>query len=262
VTATLTTVVGESHTFGVVQLNGPCLNDGLCLSTNDGYVLAEGQTSFTLEAGDNPVVTLTLKGVLEAGFMCNVLDTACSYFPGPLAADGYYHYVAFPTDENGSPVIPMVEPAGGWVTTGAWNTAYDNGGWNILLTSGTGVVDLEPENYTANATYPDINPAYGTNPNNTLINFTVPNPIEMNHSGLWWDGEGFKFKCLTTGTATIAMQMAPGSLSKGAVAGFSYTSGNYPAADALLGAVGSYIDFGNGEGMTVNCSGNVVISIQ
>lgn len=63
-------------------------------------------------------------------------------------------------------------------------------------------------------------------------------------------------------TAIIAMQMVPTSLSKSNVNGFIYNSGNDPAAGAPLGAVGEDLYHGNGEGMTVNCSGTVAITIN
>jgi hypothetical protein len=173
-------------------------------------------------------------------------------FPGPLGPDNWYHYVAFPTDENGNPVIPYVAPAGGWGTL-AQQTPYDNGGWQIVVLSGAGVVNVQPENLPS--------PPFGTNQSGTLGPFLAPNPHQMPSTN-WWDGEGFKFQCVTTGTAVIAMKMVDGSLSAGKVAGFTYNSGNYPAAGALLGSTGADLYYGNGNGMTVNCTGNTVLSIN
>jgi hypothetical protein len=75
VTVNLTTTAGPLHTIGVVQTNGDCVNtDGdPCLSTQPGYVLAEGQTQFTLNPdGGTPnlAINLTLQGVLQSGYIC------------------------------------------------------------------------------------------------------------------------------------------------------------------------------------------------
>jgi hypothetical protein len=261
VTVTLTTVVGVLHTFGIVETNGACLknqeSEYSCIpyggnpGLNLGYVLAEGQTSFTPTAGPNDAIILTLGGVLEAGYLCATSDPTCSVLPGPVGTDGWYHMVAFPTDENGNPVIPYtgVVPDTGVVP--GWKTPYDNGAWQIVVTSGQSVVSVLPDN---------ANPI-GSNPLNNLGPFTIANPYKI--SGNWWDGEGFKFQCLTTGTATIAMKMVDTSLAKGNVVGFSYSNLNYPATGALLGAIGSDpVNFGNGEGITIGCSGTEVITVR
>lgn len=261
VTANLSTLVnGASHTFGVVETNGQCTVDQyndplLCISGNDGYVLAEGQTTFTPTAGPTDLITLTLGGVLQAGFICNTNDPSCSNFGpnGQLGSDGLYHFAAFPEDENGMPVIGYAMPSGGWITTGSWNTPYDNGGWGIVVISGADVVNVTPENMTG--TDP-----FGSNPSGTLGPFTTPNPHKVRSTSVnWYDGEGFKVQCLKAGTAFIGMQMvpSPGSWSAGKVNGFNYnsgTSGNYTAAGAFLGLTGADAYFGNGEGMEVTCS--------
>jgi hypothetical protein len=128
VTVNLTTVAGISHVLGIVQLNGACGPDQygrqLCLGDpgatgvgiNTGYVLAEGQTQpFTLQTGeDNAGISLTLQGVLEAGFIC---DDACDGQTGTPDENGVYHLTAYPVDENGSAVT---------------GKAYSNGWWDIV----------------------------------------------------------------------------------------------------------------------------------
>jgi hypothetical protein len=128
VSVSLTTVADVAHTLGIVQLNGACVPDQygrqLCLgdsgNTNgqagisNGYVLSEGQTSFTLNTGDdNAGLNLTLNGVLEAGFLC---DDACDGHAGTPDENGVYHLTAYPTDENGN---------------AATGKAYSNGWWDI-----------------------------------------------------------------------------------------------------------------------------------
>ena len=259
VTATLNTIAGKSYKFGVVQTNGPCVGPDPCLATNDGYVMAEGQTpSFTTpKPPANNDLTLTLGGVLEAGYLCNLEDTTdCSTFPGPLDADGTYHYAAFPTDENGNPVVGYSEPLGGWPAQSS-EAPYDNGGWSIVVLSGSDVVQVDSMALSA--------ADGGTDPfpNGTSLGpFTVANPHQMG-SGNWWDAEGFTVKCVKTGTAVVAMQMVPASKSAGSVGGFAYNSpSNYPAAGALLGSTGADTYYGNGEGVTFACSGQTIIVIN
>lgn len=242
VAATVNTLVnGNSHTFGVVQTNGACLfvDGSPCIDGNAGYVLAEGQTSFT--ASDSNI-TLTLGGVLQSGYLCNPNDTTgCSTFPGPTGMDGLYHYMAFPTDENGNPVIANVAPP-----TGVPMTPYDNGAWQIVVSDST-VVNVTPEHLEYSKTAADANPL------NILGPFTLPNPFPLS---MWWDGEGFSVQCLKAGTSIISMQMMPGTGSKsaGTVNGFTYSSQNYPAAGAVLGNIGASTYFGNGEGVLFTCS--------
>ena len=248
VTVTLTTAVGATHTFGVVETNGTCPGPDPCIANNSGYVLAEGQASFTPLTTASNAITLTLGGVLEAGYLCSTIDSGCPNSQGTLGNDHWYHFVAIPTDENGNSVIPKAVPSGGWPAT---QTPYDSGGWQLVVTQGVGVVNIQDEN--------------GTKPPSTtsLGPFTAPNPYLRPASGLYWDGQAFEFQCVTPGTAVIAMQMVSGSPSSGSVAGFSYNSpDNYPASGALLGTVGADTHFGNGQGLIVNCSSTMTITVN
>ncbi|HKF46834.1 MAG TPA: hypothetical protein VKB38_05705 [Terracidiphilus sp.] len=156
VTVNLTTVSEVAHTLGVVQVNGACLanasgttdwclggsgaiSDGF-VGVNNGYVLAEGQTSFTLSPGsDNSGISLTLKGVLEAGYLCT--DDACVNQTISKDENGAYKVIAYPVDENGSAVT---------------SSTYSNGWWDIEELDNKGILTIS----TANASpfnAPNIN---------------------------------------------------------------------------------------------------------
>ena len=273
ISAALSTVANVSHTFGAVQTNGSCVPGyGGCIPGNSGYVLSEGQIAFTPSSGNNAALTLTLAGVLQSGYLCNVLDTTgCSTFPGPVGTDSYYHYIAFPTDENGSPVIPMVAP-GSW--TPYLTTRYDNGGWQIVETDNLGILDIQADGTAqGGVTLPN---GGSLNSTGNIGPFTTANAIQM-PGGLWWDGQGIKIGCKGTGTAHFAMEMVPTSATKGNVTPFTYQTdnfsgtypnivdngnGNYPAAGAPLGSIGATQWWGNGEGVAVNCTADQPITIQ
>jgi hypothetical protein len=264
VTVNLTTTTDTQHNLGVVQTNGACLPNvtgttDWCLGgagtvgeglpgTNLGYVLAEGQTSFTLNSGSsNPGVSLTLQAVLQSGYICPTPPYAggCDGTPGTPDGNGWYHITAMPTDENGTTAIPQTAPSQGW---NSYLTPYGNGAWQISEVDENHVIDLQPDLTTT-----------GLGP------YTTPNPIQR-PSGLYWDGQYAKFKCLKTGTATIAMHLYQGASGSTAVHvdGFSYNSPtNYPDTGALLGPVGADVFYGNGR-LTVQCTtyGSVAIVVN
>jgi hypothetical protein len=249
VTVNLTTISEMQHTLGIVQTNGACVGTDPCIANNSGYVLAEGQTSFTLNTGSsNSGVSLTLQPVLEAGFICPTgsYPLGCNGTPGALGTDGWYHITAMPTNENGVTAIPQTKPAD-WAP---YLTAYGNGAWQIEELDENHVVDLEPDT--------DL----GTD---SLGPYITPKPIQR-PSGYYWDGQYAKFKCQKNGTAIIGMRLYPGAPGSKAVKadGFTHNSNNYPDAGALLGSTGSDIFYGNGAGMTVQCNmyGSVAISVN
>jgi hypothetical protein len=237
VNLSLTATAGVSHTFGVIQTNGSCVG---CLVPNPGYVLAEGVTSpFTLSTvdADNPGITLTLREVLQAGYICGHGDSNCSNnYAGTADSNGLFTLDVMPVDENGSSAMRVLQataptaPAGGWPT-------YDNGSWQIVVNDPQHVMQID-----------------STTPLSRT--FSAVNPIQR-PSGRWYDGQNLSFKCVGTGTATVSMQMVPSSASAGPVSGFTYT-GNYPAAGAVLGGIGasggSDQVYGNGEGTNLSCT--------
>jgi len=76
-----------------------------------------------------PGVSLTLKGVLEAGFLCT--DDSCNNSTISQNADGSFNVIAYPVDENGSAVT---------------SSTYSNGYWDIEELDNQGIVTIKTEN--------------------------------------------------------------------------------------------------------------------
>jgi hypothetical protein len=235
VSATSLTVTGQinissgvSHSFGAVETNGdclyidgsPCLGDpGYSGGLNKGFVLAEGQTSFTLQPNSTANVTLTLAEVIEAGYICYPDAVGCDQSVTLDASAPSAIIYGFPVDETGDTI------------TGS-NDKYSNGPWQFVETDGEGIVTL-------------------SNPGP----FSNPNPGPYGTSGKTWDHQATTVSCNKTGTATLQLHLSPGTPSKGTVAGFSYTSENYPASGSHLSKIGGTEFYGT-DAFTVNCAVN------
>jgi hypothetical protein len=238
VTVNLKTVSGMPHTFGVVQLNGACMPDEYgrrsCLGDpsntngqpgiNNGYVLAEGQTSFTLNAGaNNSPINLTLQGVIESAYLC---DAACDGQAGQPDQNGVYHITAYPTDENGNAVTGTLP--------------YANGKWDIVELDNQNRVTIKPDNPGP---------------------YSAPNPTQL-ASGNWWDAQKFTFTCNSTGDTAIAARLLQSNPSKGLVTGFSYTVQNYPQPGDVISSVGAATYFGNTLALHCEAYGSVGINVH
>jgi hypothetical protein len=221
-TLTYTTVPG-SHTLGVVQTDGPCADGGPCLSNTNGYVLSEGQQTFSLQPGANTTPTsLVLRGVLQSAYLC---DAACDGGPG-VYSNGAYDITVFVADESGTAVPYQVDASGNPVP-------FDNGSYQIVETDGSKIVTI---------TQPAS--SYST-------------PGQALHS-LY--GEDITISCNQVGTTTVAAELVPGGPSSGSVAGFTYTAQNYPVAGSVLGSVGADQYFGNT--LAVNCTSTGGLTVQ
>jgi hypothetical protein len=225
VNATLTMLVG-THTLGVVQTNGPCAPDPygreLCIANTDGYVLSEGQASFTLVGGQAVTVPLYLRGVMESAFLC---DAACDGGAGTPDASGLYHITAYASDEAGDAIYQQTDSSGNLVP-------FDNGSYEIVETDGGGIVTL----------------------GGLAASYNTPGTAGGQY------GQAFTVACNKVGIATIAMELLSADPSQGDVTGFSYTPQNYPAAGSTLSTVGA--DEYEGNTLTVNCSGSANVVIQ
>jgi hypothetical protein len=225
VNATLTMLVG-THTLGVVQTNGPCAPDPygreLCIANTDGYVLSEGQASFTLVGGQAVTVPLYLRGVMESAFLC---DAACDGGAGTPDASGLYHITAYASDEAGDAIYQQTDSNGNLVP-------FDNGSYQIVETDDGGIVTL----------------------GGLAASYNTPGTAGGQY------GQAFTVACNKVGTATIAMELLSTDPSQGDVSGFSYTSQNYPDAGSTLSTVGA--DEYEGNTLTVNCSGTANVVIQ
>lgn len=142
VTVTLKALSETPHTFGVVRLNGACSTSNSagvvsCLGNigagyvmgnnpgiNNGYVLQEGQTSFTSHDGTNNTFTLQMQGVLEAAYLC---DANCDGHADGPDANGVYSFKANVTDESGG------APA---------DATYSSGQWEVVELDGKGIVNI------------------------------------------------------------------------------------------------------------------------
>jgi hypothetical protein len=230
VTGNFATFQGQ-HTIGIVQTNGPCLygngdpSQGPCLSTTDGYVLAEGQQTFMLQPGVNSTpVQMYLQGVMQSAYIC---DAGCDGSVGSMDSNGAYDLYVVPTDENGTAIPYQLEADGTTVVP------FDNGSWQFEEADSNNVVDIT-----------QAAPSY-----------SVPGTVR--HGSY---GEDATVKCKAVGSATLAAVLVPGGPSAGTVTGFTYTSANYPAAGSILGSVGSNNYFGGP--LTITCSASGSITVQ
>lgn len=221
VTLTYTTTPG-SHTLGVVQTDGPCADGGPCLSNTNGYVLSEGQQTFSLQPGANTPTLLVLRGVLQSAYLC---DAACDGHPGGYSSNGY-DITVFAADESGDAIPYQVD-------ANATPVPFDNGSYQIVETDANNIVTI---------TQPAL--SYST-------------PGQAAHS-LY--GEDISIACNQAGSTTVAAELVPGGPSLGSVAGFTYTSQNYPVAGSVLASVGADQYFGNT--LAVNCTSTGVGSVQ
>jgi hypothetical protein len=229
VNGNFTTIPGP-HTLGVVQTDGPCVPDSYgreqCLATTNGYVLAEGQTTFTLDSGNNLPTSLTLKGVMQGAFLC---DAACDGQVGPQDANGLYHLTAYVTDESGAVITQQSDGNGGFVP-------YDNGQYQIVETDNNGIVTL----------------GGNTGP------FTAPG--SDNAHGPY--GENFTIQCAKVGSTTVAAELVVPFVSTGSVTGYTYSSANYPQplTNPILSVTGADQYYGNV--LNIDCTANGSIVIQ
>jgi hypothetical protein len=227
VNATVTMLAG-SHTLGVVQTNGPCAPDPygreLCIANTNGYVLSEGQASFTLVGGQTITVPLYMRGVMESAFLC---DAACDGGAGTPDASGLYHITAYASDEAGDAIYQQTDSSDNLVP-------FDNGSYSIVETDGQGIVTL----------------------GGLAASYNVPG----NAGGQY--GQAFTVACNKAGMATIAMELVATDPSQGDVTGFTYTSANYPAAGSVLSTIGADEYEGNTLGVNCSTSGSANVVIQ
>lgn len=235
VTGTFTTYTGN-HTIGVVQTNGPCIPDSygrqLCIAGTDGYVLAEGQNTFTLQPGSNNNLALYLQGVMQSAYICDEDlsgNPVCDGGIGPVQSDGTYHLYAVVADENGTAI-----------TNQQVNNAtlpFDNGAYQIVEPDGNNTVSIT-----------NAGPFYG--------------PGTDRH-GLY--GENISIQCNKTGSTTVEAELVGTNTPRnGGVTGYTYSYGtasgdNYPAAGSVLGPVGADEYFGNTLNFSCDASGTITI---
>jgi len=228
ITATYTTIPGP-NTVGVVQLNGACdVAPDPCLSANDGYVLSEGQTTLNLAPGSNGASTLFLKGVMQSAYLlCHA--TGCSGLGTPNA-DGSYDIDAVAADENGTAITDQLTDPSDPTS----HLTFDNGSYQLVA----------------------LTPGIVTFSNNGPFN----TPGTDRHSTY---GHTVNIKCSGVGATTIEAQIVSGSTGASTVTGFVNpieSSGDYPAATAFLGSVGSDQYFGGS--INVNCTATGSMTIQ
>lgn len=215
-----------SHTLGIVETNGPCEPDvfgrELCISTTNGYVLTEGQTTLNLQSGTNATSTLVLRGVLQSAYLC---DAACDGQAGTYGANGYAIKV-YVADEAGD-AIPFQKDASNNPVP------FDNGSYQIVEADNNNVVTITQPGTTYNT------------------------PGTDDHDSLF--GENITIACNKVGTTNVEAVLVAGGPSSGSVSGFTYTANNYTAAGSVLGSVGSDEYFGNV--LSVNCTANEVTTV-
>jgi len=224
-----TTIPGK-HMVGIVQTNGPCEPDTygreLCIPTTEGYVLAEGQQTFTLQPGTNLPQTMVLRGVLQSTYFC---DAACDGGPFIYDAVKGYQFSVYVADENGDTIPHQIDP----ITS--LPVPFDNGSYQIWEPDGAGIVTI-------------------TQPSPTGI-YTAPGT--MHHGGLY--GEDISITCNKVGETTVVAQLVPGGPSAGTVTGFPTTVNNYPAANSILGSVGADQYFGNTLSLSCTATGSLTV---
>lgn len=240
ITGTYTSTPGV-HTLGAVQTNGACSTApgaGPCLENNLDFVLAEGQTTLTLQPGDNDPATLFLRGVMQSVYIC---DDDCDGHAGKIYKDGLYHLYVVVADENGT-AIPYQKDAKGNVIP------FDNGSYQLVEDPGTG---------------PNLLSIYDTAGNDIAGQwYATPGNFRVDGDGDGSYGIGVKVKCNLVGTTKLVAKLdANGGTPSAPVTGFTVTpGGNYPTANMVLGSVGADQFFGNQ--LTVSCESNGTLVIQ
>lgn len=235
VNGTFSTYTGN-HTIGVVQTNGPCIPDSYgrqsCIAGTDGYVLAEGQNTFTMQPGSNNNLALYLHGVMQSAYICDEDlsgNPVCDGGIGPVQSDGTYHLYAVVADENGTAITNQ--------QVGGSTLPFDNGSYQIAEQDQNGIV--------------------------TITNAGPFSGPGTDRHGLY--GENITIKCNQTGSTTVAAELAGTNTPLGGgVTGYTYAYGtaagdNYPAAGSILGAVGADQFFGNELNFSCDASGNITI---
>jgi hypothetical protein len=239
VAVNLTTVSGVQHTLGVVQTNGDCLrnvtgttdwclggsgaiSEGL-VGLNKGYILAEGQKSFTLNPGSNDPLTLTLQGVLQSVYLCG--SNGCDNTAGSPDSNGVYTMTAYPTDENGNAILGTLP--------------YGNVSWDIEEVGTQHLLAITNRGP-----------------------FVAPQ-LRQNHAGgSWWDYETFSFTCTATGDTAIVARLV-NNKAAGLVTGFTYDNANYPQPGAVLGYIGADVFYGTpGIPVHCEVPGNISITLN
>ncbi|HEY8298461.1 MAG TPA: hypothetical protein VIG32_10635 [Candidatus Baltobacteraceae bacterium] len=255
VTATFDTSA-TTHTIGVVLMNGACTAPvppqqapgprGPCDANSNGFVLSEGTYAAALQPGAN-AATLMLHPVADSGFICAMPLANCGN-PPAVDPDGTYHLAGFVSDQAGEVILQQTDPS-----TNAPLT-IDNGTFHIVTDQPT-VVALG--SWASGFTLP-VETGGALGPFNNPGNYSV---LHLGYAvgNNWKSGYPFSVKCIHTGSAIISMQMETGT-GTGTVAGFAYSSANYPAANALLGMVPANQFQGNQ--LHVSCDASLVLTIQ
>jgi hypothetical protein len=252
------TAVKDTNGSGYYQLNstldllpGTHLL-GVVLQAPDGFVLSEGEQSYTLKGGDNGAAQLALKPVVDSAFLC---DQPACVGNWHVAADGTYdNIIAFASDHQGY-AIPQQLDANNNVVP------FANGPIQVVAQD-TSVVSVTVGGG------PFADPG---NAKNLHYGQSVPNG--------WFSGHNLAFKCLTTGSTIISMKVGPQAA--GSVEGFDYTQQIDPSKDPVnpgngtpfavtqtavwttpnqfVGTVPTYQDFGNE--IHINCDASLHVSI-
>ena len=230
VTGNISTFAGN-HTLGLVQTNGPCIADQYgrkqCIAGTNGYVLADGQQTFTFQAGNSNSLSMHLKGVMQSAYICDVDlqdNPVCDGHIGPTQADGTYHLYVVVADENGTGITNQ--------QVNGTSLSFDNGPYSI-----------------------------GEQDNNGIVNITNAGPFTAPGTyrhGLY--GEYIKVSCNKPGPTSIAAILGSGAPSAGPVTDFNYSSSNYPASGSVLGSVGADQYFGGT--LSFDCTASGTISID
>lgn len=219
------------HKIGVVQTDGPCVWGGPCIAGTQGFVLAEGQSTVTLQPGTNPAINMYLHGVLQSAYIC---DAGCDGGVGSMDANGAYDLTVTVADEAATAIPYEVEADGTTVVP------FDNGSYQIVETDANNIVKIG-----------QASTSYST-------------PGTADSTGLY--GENITVTCQNAGSTTIAAELTGTNTPlNGGVDGFTYNYGtasgdNYPAAGSLLASAGADQFFGNS--MSLTCAANGTITIQ
>ncbi|HEY8313055.1 MAG TPA: hypothetical protein VIG51_02675 [Candidatus Baltobacteraceae bacterium] len=234
-----------AHTFGVA------------LQAADGFVLSEGQSTYTLNGGSNPAATLSLKGVADSAFLCNWPD--CNGTVGTPAADGTYSIMAFASDHEGDAIVQQKDASGAVVPLA-------NGPISMVETDSNHIVTIgNPGPFTDAGGDTTMHNGYAS---------LVPTG--------WLGGHLITIKCNAMGSTKVAMELGSTSPAAGAVTGFDYTapiditkdpvdpSNGQPfptpqtsvwtTPGQIIGSVPTFQDFGNQ--LSVNCDANFNLTLN
>lgn len=225
------TAVPGTHTFGAVQTNGPCAEDAgpACLTNNEGFVLAQGETTMLLQPGANPAATLYMRGVMQSAYVC---DEGCAGQNLQVDGEGFYHLYVVVADENGTAIVQQKDASGNVIP-------FDNGAYSIVEQPdqpGNLLTILRKSSRESIADVPLTAPDGDRNfpPNGSY-------------------GVEILVKCENTGTTTLMARLGDeGGESIAPIQGFTAQPGvNYPTANAVLGSVG--VDYNFGNQLKLNC---------